>query len=174
MFRNRNERKKFLKKWYRHYAGGKTFVYIDESGFAHSAQREYGYAPIGKQVYGIRSGHTRPRTSLIAARIGNALAATMLFAGTCNASIFNQWLEQELCPILKQNMVVIMDNATFHKSETTKILIKNTGAELLFLPPYSPDLNPIENSFGTIKKNRSNYPQLSLDQIINMYENYSE
>ncbi len=71
-------------------------------------------------------------------------------------------------------MVVIMDNATFHKSETTKTLIKNTGAELLFLPPYSPDLNPIENSFGTIKKNRSNYPQLSLDQIINMYENYSE
>lgn len=71
-------------------------------------------------------------------------------------------------------MVVIMDNATFHKSETTKTLIKNTGAELLFLPPYSPDLNPIENSFGTIKKNRSNYPHLSLDQIINMYENYSE
>ena len=71
-------------------------------------------------------------------------------------------------------MVVIMDNAAFHKSEKTKELIQNTGAELLFLPPYSPDLNPIENSFGTIKKNRSNYPNIPLEQIINMYENYSE
>lgn len=174
MFRNRNNRKVFLKKWYRHYAAGKIFVYVDESGFAHSSAREYGYAAIGKKVYGVCSGHTRPRTSLIAARIGKALAATMLFAGTCNASIFNAWLENELCKILKPNMVVIMDNAAFHKSEKTKELIQNTGAELLFLPPYSPDLNPIENSFGTIKKNRSNYPNIPLEQIINMYENYSE
>lgn len=131
-------------------------MYVDESGFSHSAVREYGYAPIGKKVHGVRSGHTRPRTSLIAARIGNALAATMLFTGTCNTDIFNNWLEQELAPYLNQNMVVVMDNAAFHKSEKTNQIIKSTGAELLFLPPYSPDLNPIENSFGTIKKNRRN------------------
>ena len=98
----------------------------------------------------------------------------MLFTGTCNTNIFNEWLEKELCPILKQNMVVIMDNAAFHKSDKTRQIIENTGAELLFLPPYSPDLNPIENSFGTIKKNRQNYPDKSLTQIINMYNYYSD
>ncbi len=98
----------------------------------------------------------------------------MLFAGTCNTSIFNAWLEKELTQYLNKNMVVIMDNAAFHKSEQTKQIIENTGAELLFLPPYSPDLNPIENSFGTIKKNRQNYPEKSLEQVIIMYKNYSD
>lgn len=174
MFRNRNKRRAFLKKWYKRYIAGKTFVYVDESGFAYGAAREHGYAQLGKKLYGIRSGHSRPRISLIAARIGNGLAATMLFAGTCNTSIFNAWLEKELTQYLNKNMVVIMDNAAFHKSEQTKQIIENTGAELLFLPPYSPDLNPIENSFGTIKKNRQNYPEKSLEQVINMYENYSD
>lgn len=145
---------------------------MDESGFAPSAERQYGYAPRGEKIYGLRSGDRRPRTSLIAARIGRALAAPMLFEGTCNAAVFNAWLEKELCPILNENMVIIMDNAAFHKSAATRELIHTTGAELLFLPPYSPDLNPIENSFGTIKRNRSNYPELPLADIINLYENY--
>lgn len=163
-----------MKIWYRYHAQGKTFVYIDESGFAHSAERHYGYAPRGKKVYGLRSGNRRPRASLIAARIGNALAAPMLFDGTCNAAVFNTWLARELAPILNETMVIIMDNATFHKSAATREIIHTTGAELLFLPPYSPDLNPIENTFGTLKRNRSNYPELSLNEIVNMYENYSE
>ena len=162
-----------MKRWYRLQQEGKTFVYVDESGFAPTAERTHGYAPRGQKVFGLRSGHRRPRTSLIAARIGKALAATMLFEGTCNTAIFNTWLAQELCPLLHEKMVVVMGNATFHKSAATQELIRNTGATLLFLPPYSPDLNLIENTFGTIKRNRQNYPEKNLNDVINMYESYS-
>ena len=62
-----------------------------------------------------------------------------------------------------------MDNATFHKSAKTKELIEAKGAILLYLPPYSPDLNPIENDFGAIKKIREYNHEKSIDQIINMY-----
>jgi putative transposase len=142
---------------------------VDESGFAPSAERQHGWAPRGQKVYGLRSGERRPRTSLIAARIGKKLAAPMLFSGTCNTLIFNQWLEEMLCPLLSENDVVIMDNAAFHKSATTRQLIHSTGAKLLFLPPYSPDLNPIENTFGTIKKCRQHLPNHSIELAINMY-----
>ena len=58
--------------------------------------------------------------------------------------LFNFWLANFLLPELGKGYVIVMDNATFHKSEKTKELIKNDGSELLFLPPYSPDLNPVE------------------------------
>ncbi|MFN5609385.1 MAG: transposase [Holosporales bacterium] len=68
------------------------------------------------------------------------------FRGTCNTEVFNTWIEQQLLPILDDKSLVIMDNAVFHKSQKTKDLIESVGAKLLFLPPYSPDLNPIEKN----------------------------
>ena len=167
--RNRNKRQRYLKRWYRHYADGKRFVYVDESGFAPSTERQYGYAPRGEKVYGLRSGDRRPRTSLIAALTDKRLVAPMLFDGTCNTQIFNQWLEEMLCPMLTANDVVVMDNAAFHKSQRTAELIQSTGATLLFLPPYSPDIMPIEKTFGTIKKRRQLLHNHSIEQAINMY-----
>lgn len=79
-------------------------MYVDESGFAPSTERQYGWAQRGEKVYGLRSGERRPRTSLIAALIEKRLAAPMLFDGTCNTSIFNQWLEEMLCPLLTKMM----------------------------------------------------------------------
>ena len=144
-------------------------MYIDESGFAPTTERDYGWAPKGQKVYGMRSGNRRPRTSLIAARIGRNFDAPMLFDGTTNTAIFNTWLDQELCPKLNHNHVVIMDNAAFHKSAKTRELIESTGAILLFLPPYSPDLNPIECDFAALKKNRKYNNNLPLEKIINAY-----
>jgi putative transposase len=144
-------------------------VYIDESGFAPTTERDYGWALKGEKVHGFRSGNRRPRTSLIAARIGKHFDAPMLFDGTTNSGIFNAWLSQELCPKLNHNHVVIMDNAAFHKSAKTHELIENTGATLMFLPPYSPDLNPIECDFAAIKKNRKYNNERTLEEIINLY-----
>jgi putative transposase len=144
-------------------------VYVDESGFAPTTERDYGWAPKGEKVFGFRSGNRRPRTSLIAARIGKDFDAPMLFEGTTNSGIFNAWLGQELCPKLNHNHVVVMDNAAFHKSTKTRELIEGTGAILLFLPPYSPDLNPIECDFAAIKKNRKYAHKKTLEHIINMY-----
>lgn len=61
----------------------------------------------------------------------------------CNTEVFNAWLAQQLCPLLTDQPVVVLDKATFHKSAKTRELITDRGARLLFLPPYSPDLNPI-------------------------------
>ena len=75
----------------------------------------------------------------------------MCFKGTCNTELFNTWLERVLLPELQQGQVIIMDNATFHKSSRTKELIEKAGCLLLFLPPYSPDFNPIEKYLANLK-----------------------
>lgn len=145
-------------------------MHVDECGFAPSATRRYGYAPKGHRVYGLTSGHRRPRTSLIAARIGPELAEPVLFEGTCDAEVFNAWLKVRLCPRLTRAHLVIMDNAAFHKSQETAELIQHTGATLLFLPPYSPDLNPIEHDFAGLKKRREYQEPTSIDQIVKAYQ----
>jgi transposase len=148
---------------------GKAFVSIDESGFAPSVTRRYAYAPKGQRAPGLSSGTRRPRTSLLAARIGNTLEAPLLFAGPCNPPVFNLWLEKALGPFLHDTHVVVRDNVPFHKSEKTTALITAQRATLLFLPPYSPDLNPIEHDFATSKNLREYNEQATLDHIIQTY-----
>ena len=74
-----------------------------------------------------------------------------------------------LCPLLDDNHVVIMDNASFHKGLETAALIRGSGASLLFLPPYSPELNPIEKDFANIKRIRQYNAETSIDDIIKVY-----
>lgn len=145
-------------------------MYLDESGFEPSVTRRHGYGPKGQRIYGLVSGHKRPRTSLIAARIGEAFEAPFLFEGTCSAEVFSDWLERQLCPQLNENHVVVMDNVAFHKGPKTADLIHATGAALLFLPPYSPDFNPIEHDFGAIKKIREYNEREALDNIVKAYK----
>ena len=147
---------------------GKKLLYLDETGFEATTERQYGLAAIGKRVHDTRVGSIRKRTSLIAAWCNKYISAPMLFEGTCNTNVFNTWIEKFLCPELDKETVVIMDNATFHKSAETKTLIEDTGATLLFLPPYSPDLNPIEKVFGTLKRIRSESPNIHLDQLVTL------
>jgi len=117
--RDPRKRKAYLRLRERYRRRGKGFVYVDESGFASSVPRRYAYAPKGQGVYGLRSGQRGPRTSLIAARMGNTFTAPLLFEGTCNTSLFNAWLEKALCPLLNDSHVVVMDNVPFHKSART-------------------------------------------------------
>lgn len=164
------KRKAFLRLRERYRRRGKTFVHVDESGFELHAVRRYGRAPRGEKVYGLRSGQKRPRTSLIAARIEDGpFVAPFLFPGTCDADTFNVWLETHLCPMLNSSHVVTIDNAKFHKSEKTRALIEATGATLLFLPPYSPDLSLIEPDFANIKKIREFSDDQSIDHIVRGY-----
>lgn len=149
---------------------GLQLVHVDECGFAPSVTRRYGYAPTGQRVYGLTSGHRRPRTSLIAARMGPDFEEPFLFEGTCDTAVFNSWLKARLCPRLTCEHLVIMDNAAFHKSPETAHLIHHTGATLLFLPPYSPDLNPIEHDFAALKKHREYHETASIDEIVKAYQ----
>jgi transposase len=70
----------------------------------------------------------------------------------CNAKLFETWVEKFLIKELKPGQFVVMDNASFHKSKNTKELIESVGCRLIFLPPYSPDLNPIEKFWANMKK----------------------
>jgi len=83
------------------------------------------------------------------------LLAPFIFEGTCDKELFNKWLEKMLMPeLIKYSVkqVVIMDNASIHKNKKTQRIIEKAGHILLYLPPYSPDFNPIEKFFGTIKR----------------------
>ena len=163
-------RRRFLRLRERGCRRGKRPVYIDECGFEPTVTRRYGYALKGQRVYGLTGGKRRPRTSLIAARRAERLQQPFLFEGSCDAAVFNFWLKTMLCPRLTGDPVVIMDNAAFHKSSEAIRLIEKTGATLLFRPPYSPALNPIEHDFAALKKNREYHQTASIDDIINAYK----
>ncbi|MDE1493401.1 transposase, partial [Xenorhabdus bovienii] len=77
-----------------------------------------------------------------------------LFAGTLNANVFHAWLTQDLLPKLPKGTVIVMDNAPFHKRGDTRQAITDHGCQLEWIPPYSPDLNPIENKWAETKATR--------------------
>ena len=151
------------------HAKGKTIIYADECGFRAESYRCHGYAPKGEPVLGLVSGARTRTTTLVAARIGSTFTAPCLFDGGCDSACFNAWVEIYLCPRLSQTDVVVLDNATIHKTLRTRELIQATGAEILFLPPYSPDYNPIEHDFANIKRLREYNADMSIDNVINMY-----
>ena len=152
--------------------GAEDIVYVDESGFESSSHQPYGWGIRGKRVYGERSGHTRPRTSVIAARRKHAWLAPMIFSGTANTALVNRWFEHMLCKELRPASTIIWDNAAFHKKADLRHIAGQYGHHILFLPPYSPDLNPIEKDFAVIKRKRQNSPpETTINQIIKMYKN---
>jgi transposase len=131
-------------------------------------RRTHGRAPVGQRIYGDIPGNKRPRTSLIGGYLGGKLVAPMLFAGTCDQDVFNEWLASELLPKLKHGTIIVLDNAKFHQSQLTIDLVRMAGCKLLFLPPYSPHLNPIEKLWANIKKLWKKHWRLSLGEVIAM------
>ena len=113
--------------------------------------RTHGYAAKGARCIGTQDWQAKGRTNAIGALLGKTLLTVALFAVNINADVFTAWVEQDLIPKLPPNAVIVMDNATFHKRKDTQDLIKEAGHELLYLPPYSPDLNPIERKWAQAK-----------------------
>ena len=128
-----------------------NLVYVDESGIDSYVHQSFGWAKRGTKVFGEVSGKRYARESFVAAKCGSEILAPFCFKGTCYTDLFNLWIETCLVPVLKPGQVIILDNATFHKSEKTKTLIEHANCTLLFLPPYSPDLNPIETFWANLK-----------------------
>ncbi|WP_350339718.1 transposase [Candidatus Rhabdochlamydia oedothoracis] len=111
---------------------------MDESGINEYLQREKGRGIRGEKIYGSVSGNRFFRESFIAAKRQSSIGAPFCYTVTCNTDLFNTWLEKILIPELKAGQVIIMDNASFHKSQLSLEIIKKAGCEVLFLPPYFP------------------------------------
>jgi DDE superfamily endonuclease len=120
---------------------------IDESGINKCLRREHARSSIGSKIYGATSRLKYARESFIAAKIQFRILAPFCYTGTYDAKFFNLWLKEFLISDLKEGQVVIMDNASFHKSRDSQEIIPKAGCKILFLSSYSPNLNQLINIF---------------------------
>jgi transposase len=126
-------------------------VFVDESGANTKMTRLYGRCPIGQRLHARHpQGHYQTRTLIAGVRLGGP-CAPWLFEGAMDGEMFLAWVRQGLVPTLHRQDVVILDNLATHKVAGVRQAIEAVGARLLYLPPYSPDFNPIENLWSKIK-----------------------
>ena len=126
-------------------------MYLDESGFALDSPRTHGYSKKGQRCYGIRDWHARGRLNAIGAIWNFEFLTVDLWDCYIDSDVFYQWLTESLLPKLPAQSVVVMDNATFHKRQDMIQALLKAGHTPEFLPPYSPDLNPIEKKWAQAK-----------------------
>jgi transposase len=127
-------------------------VYIDESGIELTICKDKGWSAKGSPIRAKKSGKYYERTNIIAGYVNKESIAPMVFNGSCNTKLFESWVESFLIKELVPGQYVVMDNASFHKSQKTKELIESVGCKIIFLPPYSPDFNPIEKFWANMKR----------------------
>jgi len=127
--------------------------------------RLHGWAPRGQQLIDkVPQGHWKTATFLAALR-NNRIEAPCLFDGPINGERFRAYVEQFLIPTLRPNDIVVLDNLGSHKGKAVRQAIKAAGARLLFLPKYSPDLNPIEQVFAKLKARLRKAAPRTLDAV---------
>ena len=113
--------------------------------------REYARAPRGEKIYGVVSGRKYKRMSMVAGKCGKKILAPLSYTGTTDSKLFEYWFENALIPELSAGQVIILDNATFHRKNKVRELAQKANCSVIFLPPYSPDLNMIENFWAWLK-----------------------
>ncbi|KFJ64836.1 DDE superendonuclease family protein [Francisella tularensis] len=128
--------------------------YIDEMGCDNKLSILRGWSLIGEPSYGEVLAYQTQRRSIVAGYnyADKKIIAPLEYSGYTNTEIFNQWFEEHLCPSLKPKTTIVMDNASFHKSSKLIEIANKFDVQILYLPPYSPDLNPIEKVWANFKK----------------------
>lgn len=130
----------------------RRLVFVDESGANTKMTRLYGRCPVGQRLVApVPQGHYQTSTLIAAVRLSGP-CAPWLFEGPMDGEMFLAWVQQGLVPELQPRDVVILDNLTTHKVVGVRTAIERAGAQLLYLPPYSPDFNPIENLWSKVKQ----------------------
>jgi transposase len=142
-------------------------VFVDESGAHTQMTRRCGRSPIGQRlVCSVPHGHYQTTTMVAAVRLKGS-RAPWLFGGAMNGELFLAWVKQGLVPCLKRGDVVIMDNLSTHKVAGVREAIEEAGARLEYLPPYSPDFNPIENLWSKVKQGLKSRAPRTPRQLVN-------
>ena len=127
-------------------------MFVEESGFNTSMTRLRARAPKGKRAYGKVPRNRGKNTTLIAAiTLEGGMGASMTVEGATDSLAFEAYVEHFLAPSLCEGQVVVLDGLGAHRTQKVEELIEGSGADLVFLPSYSPDLNPIEEAFSKIK-----------------------
>ena len=128
-------------------------MFLDEYGAQTNMTRLYGRARVGERCFfAAPQGHWKTTTLLSAIRASGVMKeASIVFDGPTNAMIFRSYVEECLAPALQEGDIVVMDNLSAHKVPGVREAIEAAGARLLYLPPYSPDFNPIEQLFAKLK-----------------------
>jgi transposase len=139
-------------RWWREDIDARRLIFVDETWATTNMTRLFGRARSGQRVIDkVPHGHWKT-TTLIAALGIEGMRCSMIVDGAVNGEVFVAFVEQVLTPALRPGDVVVMDNLSSHKVKRVRELIEGVGAQLCYLPPYSPDLNPIENVFSKIKQ----------------------
>lgn len=127
-------------------------IYVDETGIDQYLYREYAYSPRGQKVVAKISGRKYKRTNILAGLCGREWVAPLEYGGTTDSVLFEYWFEHCLLKEIKSGSVIVLDNAAFHRKSVLPSLAEAYNCHALFLPPYSPDLNPIEKKWAWLKK----------------------
>jgi transposase len=141
-------------------------VYVDETGIDTCLYREYGRSERGKIIVGEISGRKFKRVGIVAAKLGSSIIAPCQYDDSMESAFFEAWFEQFLLPELPEKSVIVMDNASFHRKSKLYPLAEKACHKLLFLPPYSPELNKIENFWSWLKR--------YLKKILPEYSSFNE
>ena len=129
----------------------RSLVFVDVMGTNISLPPVHGWAKKGQRARCAVARNRDKNTTLLASTSVEGMRTSLAVEGATTAAVFDTYVEQVLAPSLRRGQVVVMDNLSAHKGARVKELIEGRGCELLYLPPYSPDLNPIEEAFSKIK-----------------------
>jgi transposase len=148
----RDEGLRGLWRWLARRFDARRLVFVDESGFHTSMTRLRARAPRGKRAYGkVPRNRGKNQTLIASITLEGGMGEAISIKGATDAVLFETYVEEFLAPTLKTGHVVVLDGLGAHRTARVRELIERRGGELLFLPSYSPDLNPIEEAFSKIK-----------------------
>ena len=126
-------------------------VFVDEMGTNTSLSAVYAWAPKGQRAYCSVPRNRGANTTVLSSMSVEGMGPSLTVEGATTSVVFEAYVEQVLAPTLKEGQIVVMDNLSAHKGERIKGMIEQQGCQLVYLPSYSPDLNPIEEAFSKIK-----------------------
>jgi transposase len=142
------------------------YVFLDECGVTTDLLRRYGRSPRGTRLHDhTPCGHWETQTVIAALRV-DRVSAPAVFDGPIDAASFRAYIEQVLVPTLRPDDVVVLDNLAVHKQPEVRTAIHAVGAHIRFLPPYSPDFNPIEQTFAKLKAFLRAARPRTFDQVV--------
>ena len=127
------------------------FVFVDEMGSNTSLSPFYGWSKVGQRLLAKSPRNWGKNVTLLSSLTLSGMGPSVAIAGATTRAAFEAYVEQALCPSLSAGQVVVMDNLSAHKGGRVRELVEGAGCELLYLPPYSPDMNPIEEAFSKVK-----------------------